>query len=214
MSTATLLPPPPVAPPRLAAVVAAPEPGAAYRWTVAEYEHLVDLGVFSRGDRVELLEGEIVHKEMPKPEHAAPVDELNEFFGGVNAGRWRVRCQQAVRLPDQDSEPEPDLALVRRRPEGYRTQHPGPADIFLLIEVANTSVALDRGRKLALYAQAAVAEYWVVNVGERVVEVYREPDPAAGTYRRTEAVRPGGTVAPAAFPDAAFAVAELFGEEG
>lgn len=132
----------------------------------------------------------------------------------ASGGRWLVRCQHPVLLPDQESVPEPDVALIRRRSGGYRKQHPDPADVFLLIEVANTSLALDRGRKLALYAQGEIAEYWVVNVGDRLVEVYRDPDPAAGAYRQTETVRPGGTVAPAAFPDAAFPMVELFGEEG
>lgn len=213
MSTATLLPPP-AAPSKGGAAIVAPEPGGAYRWTVAEYEHLWKLGVFTPEDRVELLEGEIVHKEMANPEHAAPIDELVEFFTLASAGRWRVRCQHDVRLPDQASEPQPDLALVRRRPEGYRTQHPGPDDIFLLVEVSNTSQAVDRGRKLAIYARAGVKEYWIVNVPERTVEVYREPQPATGAFRHAETVRPGATLAPAAFPDAALAVTNLFGAEG
>ena len=215
MSTATRLPPPaatlaPLLPPA-AGAVGSPKPGSAYRWTVERYERLGELGVLVGEDHVELLEGIIVNKAMSDPGHAAPVDELTEFFSAVSANRWRVRCQQPVCLPNQESVPEPDVALVRRNPGGYRAHHPGPADIFLLVEVANTSVAVDRGRKLALYARAGVTEYWIVNVPEGSVEVYRDPQPAAGAYTHAETVRSGAALAPAAFPDAALPVADLFG---
>lgn len=202
--------PPPAAP---TTIFTDPDPGSAYRWTVERYERLGELGLLTRESHVELLDGYLVEKEVNHPPHSATVTRLNNFFGASNAFRWCLRCQQPVRLPDQASLPEPDMVLARPSSDNYATQHPGPEDIFLLIEVANTSVAVDRGRKLDLYARAGIAEYWIVNVPERSVEVYRNPQPDAGTYAHAETARPGASLAPAAFPDAALSVSELLGAE-
>ncbi len=188
----------------------APPPDLAIRrWTVQEYDRMGELGFLTPEDRVELLDGVIVNKEVNYPPHAGTVAQLTEFFIQCGRGRWTARCQLPVRLPRQRSEPEPDLVLARPPAAIHRQRHPGAADVFLLVEVANTSMRIDREHKLALYARAKIPEYWIVVVPERIIEIYR--DPASGRYRDIQTARPGDACAPAAFPDAALPVGELFG---
>ena len=169
------------------------------RWTVREYDRMGELGFLTPEDRVELLDGVIVNKEVNYPAHSGRVAQLFRFFAKLEQERWVTLGQSPVRLPRQSSEPEPDVVLARPHEDGYTTRHPGAADVFLLIEIANTSMRIDRVHKLALYARAKIPEYWVVVVPERVIETYR--DPASGRYRETRTARPGETCAPAAFPD-------------
>ena len=103
------------------------------------------------------------------------------------------------------------MALVQSPPTTYRHRHPEPTDIFLLIEVADSSLRIDRNLKLSIYARAGIVEYWILNVPNTLVEIYRDPDPVAGHYRTTLTARPGETCAPAAFPDAVVAVDDLLG---
>ena len=188
----------------------APPPDLAIRrWTVREYDRMGELGFLTPEDRVELLDGMIVNKEVNHPPHAGTAARLTRFFTKREEDRWLTRCQLPVRLPRQSSEPEPDVLLARPHEDGYTSRHPVAADIFLLIEVANTSVRIDRGHKLALYARAKIPEYWIVVVPERVIEIHR--DPASGRFRDILTARPGDTCAPAAFPDTILNVGELFG---
>lgn len=200
----------PAAPPPPAAAPSAPNVQP-HRWTLEEYDRAAALGGLVPEMRVELLDGLVVDKMPNNPPHAFPIAWLNEFFAGASAGRWTLRCQLPVRLPAQRSEPEPDLALLRPPASAYRRRHPEPADVLLLVEVADSSLAVDRGEKLALYARAGIPEYWIVNVLARTVEIHREPDSAAGRYGAVREARPGETLAPAAFPDDALPVADLFG---
>ena len=179
------------------------------RWTVREYDRMGEFGLLTPEDRVELLDGYIVNKEVNQPPHAGTVARLMRFFTLREGNRWTARCQLPVRLPRQRSEPEPDVVLAHARDDFYTSRHPGAAETFLLVEVANSSLRTDRGRKLILYARACIPEYWVVVVPERVVEIHR--DPVAGRYRMFHTAGPGETCAPAAFPDAALNVGELFG---
>lgn len=179
-----------------------------FRWSAAAYEQLGSLGILTPADQVELLEGVILRKEMNHPPHARAVALLNRHFSKYPE-RGLVRGQAPVAL-DESSLTEPDLALVRLRADLYADQHPGPTDVFLLVEVANTSPERDRGSKLARYAQAGIPEYWIVNLPGRRVEVYRRPDQGAATYGEISVCGAGDTLALAAFPDAALAVAELF----
>ena len=179
------------------------------RWTVREYDRMGELGFLTPEDRVELLAGFIVNKEVNHPPHAGTVRRLTRFFILRENDRWITSCQLPVRLPRQRSEPEPDVVLARPVDDGYTSRHPAAADVFLLVEVANTSLRTDRNTKLAIYARAKIPEYWIVNVPEKVIEIYR--DPVAGRYRKIQTARPGETCAPAVFPDATLNVSELFG---
>ena len=177
-------------------------------FTVEEYHKMVDSGILKESDRVELIRGEIVQMSPIGPVHADCVDRLTELFIFRLAGRVRVRVQNPVELDDM-SEPQPDLALLRRRPNFYRTGHPQSADVFLLVEVADTTVQSDRDIKIPLYADDNISEVWLMNVNERCLEVYREP--TAEGYQNVQRLEEGQTVTTQAFPDIVFTVDELLG---
>lgn len=167
-----------------------------------EYDRLVALGAFE-DERIELLEGELVTMSPNNPEHASPVQLLNEILLPALVGRATVRIQLPI-IAVRESEPEPDVAIV---PLGsYRQQHPDRA--HCIIEVANSSVSKDRNVKAPLYAGSGFGEYWLVNVPERVVEVFRDPSPEG--YRSSARYAPGQIITLEAFPDVQVDVAKLF----
>src|SRR5437762_1179786 len=147
------------------------------RWKRTEYERLADLGVF-RGEPIELISGQLVVAEPQYPYHASAISAADYALRAVLPPRWIVRTQLPVSL-DDESEPEPDLVVVPGRPADYREAH--PARPALVVEVAESSLDFDRTHKGSLYARAGIQDYWVVNLVERVLEVYRDPgpDPAA-----------------------------------
>lgn len=180
-------------------------------WTRVEYERLVDLGAFRPGERLELVGGALLVREPQGGLHATAVglveDALREAFG---AG-WTVRGQMPIAL-DDDSEPEPDIAVVPGRRRDYKRGH--PAHPVLLVEVADSSLELDRREKASLYARARIADYWILNLVEQALEVSRDPvpDPAAvygWRYNFTVTLRPGDVVTPLALPRSAIPVSEL-----
>ena len=155
-------------------------------------------GILRPDERTELIEGEIITMPPIGPEHADNVSGLIERFVRWLGDRARIRGQSPIRLPS-GSEPEPDVVLARLRLEGYRDRHPEPEDVLLLIEVSDTTLSFDRGRKLLLYAQAGIREVWIVNLQVSRLQVYREPTPLG--YRQTLLVPRDGQIAPLAFPD-------------
>jgi len=158
-----------------------------------EYERLVELDSFA-DERIELLNGQLVEMMPQKARHAGTVERLNAILAPALAGRARVRIQSPLAATD-DSEPEPDVAVVR--PIEHLEEHPGTA--YLVIEVADSSLRRDLERKPAIYASAAVEDYWVVDLVNRVVVVHREP--MSGRYARVTTHGPGETVTLLAFPD-------------
>lgn len=177
-------------------------------FTVEEYHRMTQAGILREDDRVELLDGEIVTRTPVGSRHAAGVNRLTHALSGRVVGRAIVSVQNPVRLGER-SEPQPDLALLRTRPDFYADAHPGPMDVLLVIEVAETSVDLDRKIKVPLYAQAAIAEVWLVDLAGGYVEVYR--DPAGQAYRDVRRVGRGQHLSPDTFPDLRLAVEELLG---
>jgi Uma2 family endonuclease len=168
----------------------------------AEYDHLVALGVFE-DERIELIEGELVTMSPNNPEHASPVQILNEILLPALLGRATIRIQLPI-IAVRESEPEPDVAIV---PLGeYRQAHPDRA--HCVIEVAHSSLSKDRNIKAPLYAASGFREYWLVNVPERVIEVFRTP--GAEHYESRERYTLGQSVALEAFPDVQVEVARLF----
>jgi Uma2 family endonuclease len=145
-----------------------------HRLTRRDYHRLGEAGVLGRDDRVELLEGQLVDLSPIGPRHAIVTENLNEFLVRAFAGQARVRCQDPVVLND-GSEPQPDIALVQRPWRGYPHTHPGPDDIFLLIEVADRCLDFDRTVKVELYARAGIREVWIVDPTTASVLVYRGP---------------------------------------
>lgn len=177
-------------------------------FTVEEYHRMAEAGILGEDDRVELLEGEIVEMAPIGSGHAACVDRLTHLLVRQFAEKAIIRVQNPVRLGER-SEPQPDLALLRPRPDFYAKAHPGPEDILLLVEVAETSVGVDREVKLPLFARAGVPEVWLVDLPGERIEVYRKPTPQG--YQEVRQVRRGECVASQAFPDIALAGGEILG---
>lgn len=177
------------------------------KFSVSEYYAMAEAGILTDRDRVELLDGEIVVMAPIGNRHAFCVDWLTRFWILALAERAIVRIQNPVRL-DNSSEPEPDVTLLAWRDDFYASAHPGPQDVLLLIEVSDSTVGFDRGQKLPLYARAGIPEVWIVNLQDRRVEVYTEPD--GDGYGSTSHYVPGESVAPARFPDVALEVERIF----
>jgi Uma2 family endonuclease len=180
-------------------------------WTRVEYERLIDLGAFRPGERLELVGGALVVREPQGGPHATAVglaeDALREAFG---AG-WTVRVQSPIAL-DEESEPEPDIAVVSGTRRDYQRSH--PSHPVLIVEVADSSLLLDRGEKARLYARARIADYWVVNLVDNVLEVYRDPvaDPEASfgwRYGSAATLRRGDSVIPLMLPASAIPISDL-----
>ena len=168
---------------------------------------MAETGILSPDDRVELLDGQIVDMFPVGPFHSGVGTRLQTIFTLAGGERWIVRTRLPVHLSN-GSEPQPDLALVKPREDFYTGRHPQAEDVLLLVEVADSSVRFDREEKLPVYAREGVPEYWIVNLVEKVVEVYRQPS-SSGAYTTKSRVRGEDEVAPAAFPAAKIKVAEL-----
>ena len=180
------------------------------RWRRVEYERLVDLGVFL-GERLELLDGLLVVQEPQGSPHAAIVAHIGRVLALAFGPGWHPRLHSPLAL-DDDSEPEPDVAIVAGEPRDYVSGHPSTA--ALVVEVADSSLRLDRRLKAGLYARAGLQEYWIVNLVAGALEVYRTPrvraDAAYGwIYESVETLRPPAAVAPLAAPAARIPVADL-----
>jgi Uma2 family endonuclease len=180
------------------------------RWSRKEYDRLVKLGMFER-EPLELIGGELIVAEPQYPYHASGITRVDYALRPVLPPGWIVRLQAPVSL-DDESEPEPDLVIVPGTPADYRHEH--PASPALVVEVADSSLAFDRARKGSLYARAGVRDYWIVNLVDRVLEVYREPIADASAaygwrYRDLVSIGPPGVVSPLAFPAVHLAVADL-----
>jgi Uma2 family endonuclease len=185
------------------------------RWTRAEYDRLIDVGFFRPGEHVELLGGHLIVSEPHGTLHATAVGLVDDALRASFGPGWVVRGQMPVAL-DDESEPEPDVAVVPGARRDYLTDH--PACPVLVVEVAESSLADDRGTKAALYARAGIADYWILNLVDRVLEVYRAPMAGAvlegARYRDVTIVRVGMSIAPLAHPDSAIDVAALLPAPG
>ena len=178
-------------------------------FSVHDYYRMAEAGILRADDRVELIEGEIIQMPPIGSAHASVVDNLVALVTNqASAPDVRVRVQNPVRLDDR-SEPVPDLALLRPRADRYRSAHPTPGDVLLLVEVSDTSLAYDRDIKVPLYASAGIPEVWVVNILAQLIEVHR--DPADGEYRSLTVARTGDVLSPHLVAELAVPVAEIFG---
>jgi len=181
------------------------------RWARVEYERLVDRAVFQPGDRVELVGGQLVVREPQGSPHAVAIRLAEDVIRAAFGSGWEVRGQMPVAL-DDESEPEPDVVVCAGSPRDYLAGHPSRP--VLLVEVAEASLAFDREHKGSLYARAHVPDYWIVNLVDRVLEVYRDPAPSAeapygwrfSTQRRLGAT---DTVSPLRAPRARIPIADL-----
>ena len=177
------------------------------RFTRVEYHRMGEVGILRRDDRVELIKGEIVEMSPTGRRHKAFVTNLAQVLIVRLSGRAIVSVQTGIVL-DNDTEPEPDIAVLRQRAVPYKEREADAEDVLLLVEVADRSRAYDRSTKMQLYAEAAIPEYWVVDCDEESIEVYRTPGPEG--YRDVVRVAGSATLTPHAFPDVNVTAAEIF----
>ncbi len=177
-----------------------------HRFSVKDYYRMAETGVLRPDARVELLDGRIIDMSPIGPFHGGVTDYLNEHFVAASNGRWRTRIQNSLRLDDH-SESQPDLVLAKAASDFYRKRHPGPKEVYLLIEISDSTLEADQTEKLPAYGRAGVPEVGIVNLNELTVEVYREPNFTG--YASKTILRPGDQAKPLAFPDVAVDVAEL-----
>jgi Uma2 family endonuclease len=165
------------------------------RFTVDEYHQMIDAGILDETDRVELLEGYVVLKMPRNPPHDGTIQIVRRRLTVALPSGWDIRIQSAITLPD--SEPEPDLAVVRGDERSYLSRHPGAADVGLAVEVADTSLQRDRDDKGRIYAQVGIPTYWIINLVAHQVEVYTQPSGPTGapSYAQRQDFALGSSVA-------------------
>jgi Uma2 family endonuclease len=179
---------------------------ATHRFNVQEYYRMAETGVLHPDARVELLDGRIIDMSPIGPFHGGVVARLTRLFNKLSKNRWLVWPQNPVRLDDH-SEPEPDVVLLKPSRDDYTSRHPQADDVYLLIEVSDTTLDFDREEKLPAYGRAGIGEVWIVNLTEQAVEIHREPHFTG--YGAKTILRAGDQAKPQAFPDAVVDVAEL-----
>ena len=179
------------------------------RFNAAEYYAMADAGILTEADRVELLDGDVIVMAPIGDSHAFSVDELAEgVFPLAWRGQARIRVQNPLLLDDH-SVPQPDIMVLQRRDDLYRSGPPGPGDVLLLIEVSGSSLYYDRNAKLAAYARAGIPEVWIANLPDHRVETYANP--VNDGYSTVRHYGSGESVAPQAFPDIALEVDRIIG---
>jgi Uma2 family endonuclease len=178
------------------------------RFTVDDYHRMAETGILTEDDRVELLDGQVLEMSPIGPAHAGCVNRLTRLFTRLTAGSATVSVQNPVVLSAR-SEPQPDLAILRYREDGYAAAHPSQGDVLLVVEVADRSSQSDRAVKVPLYAAAGIGEVWLVDLSEGRIEVYRGPAPVG--YRQVSRVRSGQSITPLRFPDLTIAANEILG---
>jgi Uma2 family endonuclease len=176
----------------------------AKRWTREEYDRLAAAGYFDPEARLQLIQGEIVEMPRQSPAHATTIQRATKALETAFSDGYAIRVQLPLAL-SQESEPEPDVAVVRGTIDDYADLHPTTA--VLIVEVADSTLGFDRTRKLAMYAQAGIPEYWILNLVDGVLEVYREPQGPA--YQTTMRLGSDDTLSALAAPAALVRVADL-----
>jgi Uma2 family endonuclease len=179
------------------------------KFSIASYDRMTAAGVFEPREKhhVELIRGEVREMSPIGTPHAAILGFLNAWsVRSTPADQVIVRIQSPIQLQELESVPEPDVVWARFN--DYYRRHPAAADVQLIVEVSESSLAYDRGEKAALYAEADIDDYWIVNVNDRVVEVYRKP--AGDRYRQLQTFAPGDSISPLILPDAKLAIAQLW----
>ena len=180
---------------------------ARHRLDVDAYHRMGEAGIFGENTRIELIDGELIDMAPIGQGHASTVNRLTQSLVLTCNRRAIVSVQNPVRL-GRYSEPQPDIVILRNRPDFYGTGEPaGPADVLLLIEVADSSLAFDRTVKLSLYARAGIPEYWIINLKHRTGEVHQQPSDTG--YLQTTTAGPGARLQLAAAPEITVALDEI-----
>ncbi len=181
------------------------KPRPRHRWTVADYHKMGEVGLLAEDARVELIEGEIVEMAPIGSPHGGKVNRFVHTFSKYLGNKVMIAPQNPVVL-GYHSEPQPDIALLKWRDDYYEKAHPQPEDVFLVIEVSDSTVRYDRDVKIPLYARHGIMEAWLLDIPNQGLEVYRNPQ--AGKYQQMTRYREG-QLAPLALPEAVLNVAEL-----
>jgi len=175
-------------------------------FTVQEYHEMIKNGILDEDDRVELLTGQIVKMAAKGTAHNAAVKRTVELVQNLLGRLVLIGVQDSIQLND-NSEPEPDIALLVRDPLYYEDRHPTPSEIYLIIEIADTTLRTDCGIKAKLYAQSGIIEYWVLNVSDRQLHVFREPSQEG--YQSELILGDDASISPLHFPDTSFMIGEM-----
>ncbi len=178
-----------------------------HRFTVAEFTQLIDVGIFPEDERVELIEGEIIHMAPIGHRHVECVNRLNLILAPLLAAHQVIVSIQNPILLDDYSQPQPDLVVARYRQDIYKGTLPTPADILFLVEVSDSSDEYDRNEKLPVYARAGIPETWLIDLNRGVIEVYRTPGPDG--YREMRRWLGNERISPALLPDFDVSVSDL-----
>ncbi|MCC3447008.1 MAG: Uma2 family endonuclease [Microcoleus sp. PH2017_25_DOB_D_A] len=174
--------------------------------TVQEYDRMTEIGIFDEDERVELLAGQIVKMAAKGTAHGAAVKRTEKLLENRLGERVLVRLQDPVRL-DNYSEPEPDISVVIPDPLYYEDHHPTPSEIYLIVEVADTTLRTDCGIKAKIYAESGIADYWVLDVNNRQLHVFREP--SQDGYQSIAVLGDDASISPLQFPDVSFMVRDM-----
>ncbi|MBS3026306.1 MAG: Uma2 family endonuclease [Dolichospermum sp. DET50] len=179
-----------------------------FRLNVSQYHQMSEAGIFSENDKVELINGEIIEMSPIGRRHTACVNRLNSVFSQLLGNKVIIAVQNPIILNNL-SEPEPDIALLKHRADFYESGHPQPQDIFLLIEVADSSLEYDRDVKIPLYATSGISEVWLVDIYEQVIIVYRYP--SENGYSDIQTFSRGEKLSIQAFPEINLVVNDILG---
>jgi Uma2 family endonuclease len=179
-----------------------------FRFNISQYHQMSEAGILSENDQVELINGEIIEMSPIGRRHTACVNRLNSVFSQLLGKKVIVAVQNPILLNNL-SEPEPDIALLKPRTDFYESGHPQPQDIFLLIEVADSSIEYDRDVKIPLYASSGITEVWLVDIYQQVIIVYRYP--SENGYRDIQILSRGEKLSILAFPENNLFVDDILG---
>jgi Uma2 family endonuclease len=179
-----------------------------HRFSIADYDRMIDTGILTENNAVELIRGEILDKMPIGDAHSACVKRLRTRLGNLLGDRAVFGVQDPIRLTD--SEPEPDITVLAPRDDFYASGRPGPDDVLLLIEVSDSSLDFDRTVKGPLYAEAGIREYWIVNLVDDCVEVHLDPQPD-GSYRDVRTVKRGERIGLSQIAGAVVAMTDVVG---
>ncbi len=175
-------------------------------WTVEEYHQMIDAGILTTEDQVELLDGKIIQMSPQKPPHAGTTQRASDYFKLILAGQAHIRTQLPITL--SSSEPEPDVAVVEIDPGAYGNHHPSSSEIFLLIEVSDSTLDFDCTEKAVIYAKENIREYWVLDIIQGQVYVYRNPSKTG--YQQKTIFNVDNAIRLLAFPQIEVCFSELF----
>ena len=175
--------------------------------TSAEYYQMIESGIIREGEKVELILGQIFTMAAKGTRHTVATTRLIAELPMLIQRRAVVRCQEPITLPN-NTEPEPDIAIARLRSDDYINSHPAPADIILVIEVADSTIKFDRETKAPLYAAAGISEYWIVNLIDNRLEIYRQPE--GSIYASIQIVTPPKSISLPQFPEIVIEINDFF----